>query len=88
MHVENELAEIVTTSDPKFEEIVEEYEEEILMQEEVSEPPLTDSTDTAPTQGKPRCMTPYFWIITVYICYVHLHYRNFMETTCINISVL
>ena len=31
MHVENELAEIMTTDDHEFEEIVEEYEEEILM---------------------------------------------------------
>ena len=49
MHVENELMEIMTTGDHEFEEIVEEYEVEILMQEEVSEPPLTDSADTAPT---------------------------------------
>ena len=54
MHVENELTKIVTTGDHEFEEIVEEYEEEILMQEEVPEPPLTDSADTAPAQGKPR----------------------------------
>ena len=57
MHVENELAEIVTTGDHKFEEIIEKYEEEILVLEEVPEPPLTDSTDTAPAQGKPRCVT-------------------------------
>ena len=57
MHVENELAKIVTTSDHEFEEIIEEYEEEILVQEEVPEPPLTDSADTAPVQGKPRCIT-------------------------------
>ena len=56
MHVENELVEIVTTDDREFEEIVEEYEEEILVQE-VPEPPLTDSADTAPAQGKPRCIT-------------------------------
>ena len=31
MHVENELAEIVTTGDHEFEEIVEKYKEEILM---------------------------------------------------------
>ena len=31
MHVENELAEIVTIEDHEFEEIIEEYEEEILM---------------------------------------------------------
>ena len=60
MHVENELAKIVTTGDHEFEEIVEEYEEEILVQEQVPEPPLTDSADTTPTQGKPRCITPYF----------------------------
>ena len=34
MHVENELAKIVTTGDHEFEEIIEEYKEEILMQEE------------------------------------------------------
>ena len=53
MHVENELAEIVTIGDHEFKEIVEEYEEEILVQEA----PLTDSADTAPAQGKPRCIT-------------------------------
>ena len=60
MHVENELAEIVTTGDHEFEKIVKEYEEEILVQEEVPEPPLTDSADTAPAQGKPQGITPYF----------------------------
>ena len=57
MHVENELVEIVTTGDHEFEEIVEEYEEEILVQAEVPELLLTDSADTAPAQGKPRCIT-------------------------------
>ena len=42
MHVENELVEIVTTSDHECEEIVKEYEEE------VSELPLTDSANTTP----------------------------------------
>ena len=59
MHVENELAEIVTTGDHEVEEIIEEYEE-ILVKEEVLEPPLTDSADTAPAQGKPRCITLIF----------------------------
>ena len=31
MHVENELVEIETTDDREFEEMVEEYEEEILV---------------------------------------------------------
>ena len=60
MHVENELAEIVTTGDHEFKEIIEEYEEEILMQEEVLEPPLTNSVVTAPVQGKPLCITLIF----------------------------
>ena len=49
MHVENKLVEIVTTDDHEFEEIIEKYEEEVLVREEVLEPPLTDSPDTAPT---------------------------------------
>ena len=57
MHVENELAGIMTTGDHEFEEIIKEYEEEILVQEEVSEPPLTDRVDTVPAKGKPRCIT-------------------------------
>ena len=31
MHVENKLVEIVTTGDREFEEIIEEYEEQILV---------------------------------------------------------
>ena len=46
----------MTTGDHEFEEIIKEYEEEILMQED-PEPPLTDSVDTAPDQGKPWCIT-------------------------------
>ena len=88
MHVENELEEIMATGDHEFEEIIEEYEEDILMQEEVLEPQLTDSADTTHAKVKPRCITPYFWIITVYICYVHLCYRNLMKITCIDITVL
>ena len=60
MHVENELVEIVNTDDREFEVIVEEYKEEILVQKEVPNPPLTDAVDTALAQGRPRCITPYF----------------------------
>jgi len=60
MHIENESAEIVTTGEHEFEKIIKEYEEEILVREEVSEPPPTDLANTAPVQGKPRCITPYF----------------------------
>ena len=57
MHVENELVEFVTTGEPKYEEVIEEYEEEVLVQEEASEPSMTDLADTPSTQGKPGCIT-------------------------------
>jgi hypothetical protein len=57
MHIENELMEDATPGDQEYEKIVEEYEEELLIQEEVLEPPVTDAADSAPTQGKPRCIT-------------------------------
>ena len=60
MYVKNELAEIVITGDHEFMEIVEECEEEILVQEEVPKPPLTDSANTVSAQGKPRCITLIF----------------------------
>jgi hypothetical protein len=76
MHIENELAEIVTIGDHEFEEIVEEYKEKILVQEEVLEPPLTDTADTAPDQGKPQCIT-LILLITICIFVVHLRCRKF-----------
>ena len=53
MHVQNELAVIMTIGDHEFKEVIEEYEKEILVQEEVLEPPLIDWADTPPAQGKP-----------------------------------
>ena len=72
MHIENESVEIVSTDDREFEEIIEEYEEKVLMREEVLEPPPTASTDTAPAQGKPQCITLIFYNHYMYICDVHL----------------
>ena len=37
--------------------MIEEYEEEILMQEEAQEPVGADPADPSPAQGKPRCIT-------------------------------
>jgi hypothetical protein len=88
MHVENEFVEIVAPDDREFEEIVEEYVEEILMREEVLEPPTIDIADNTPAQGKPWCITLIFYNHYMYICDVHLRYWIFMETTCIDISVL
>ena len=57
MHVDNELVEFVTAEEQEYEEVIEEYEEELLVQEGAPEPPTTDFADTPPTQGKPRCIT-------------------------------
>ena len=86
MHIENEPLEIVTFGEQEYDEVVEEYEEEILVQEDVPEPPVTDFADTVPAEGKPRCITPILNDHWIYIYDVHLSYRHFMKTTYINIS--
>ena len=57
MHIKNEPLEIVTFGEQEYDEVVEEYEEEILVLEDVLEPPITDFANTAPALGKPRCIT-------------------------------
>ena len=86
MHIENEPLEIVTFSEQEYDEVIEKYEEEILVQEDVPEPPVTDFADTVPIEGKPRCITFILNNNWIYIYDVHLRYRYFMKTTCINIS--
>ena len=73
MHVDHELLEFVPTDEQDYEEVIEEYEEEILIQEGALEPFIADSVDTPPAQGKPRCITPIFeWSLNIYMCDVHL----------------
>ena len=57
MHVENELVEFETAGEQVYKEVIEEYEEEVLVPEEVPEPSLTDLADTPPAQGKTQCIT-------------------------------
>ena len=57
MHVDNKLVEFVPTGEHEFEEIIEEYEEEILIQEGALKPFVADFVDTPSAQGKPRCIT-------------------------------
>ena len=85
MHIENKSVEIMTTGKHEFKEIIEEYEEEILVQEGALEPFVADSVDTPPTQGKPWCITLILNNHWIYICDVHLRYRLIVETTCIDI---
>jgi hypothetical protein len=63
-----------------YEEVIEEYEEEIFIPEEFQEPLVTDTSDFAPTQGKPRCITLILQIF-IYLNVVHLCCRNFMILT-------
>jgi hypothetical protein len=84
MHIENKLVEFMAAGEQEYDEVIEEYEEEVPVQEEFLEPPVTDVTDTAPAQGKPRCMTRIFYNHYIYV--VHLRCRNFMIPTCIYIS--
>ena len=86
MHEDNELVEFVTFGEQEYDEVVEEYEKEILVQEDVPEPLVTDFADTVPAEGKPRCITPILNDHWIYIYDVHLSYRHFIKTTCINIS--
>ena len=68
MHVDNELVEFVTAGESKYEKIIEEYEEEILIQEGAPKPPAADFADTTPAQGKPRCITLILNDHWIYIC--------------------
>jgi hypothetical protein len=68
MHIDHEIVEYVATEEQDYEEIVEEYEEEIFMPEEFQEPPVSDTSDLAPTQGKPRCINLILQIIICICC--------------------
>ena len=70
MHVDHELVEFVPVDEHDYEEVIEEYEEEILVQEGAPEPFGADFADPSPAQGKPRCITPIL-MITEYI-YIYI----------------
>jgi hypothetical protein len=74
MYIENELAEYVTPVDQEYEEIVEEYEEEVLVQDEFPEPPVTDTT---PAQGKSRYITLIFDNHSISICCIYISTYEF-----------
>ena len=71
MHIDHELVEFMPVDEQEYEEVLEEYEEEILMQEGAPKPCGADPTDPSPAQGKPRCITPifnYHWIYIYVMC--------------------
>ena len=58
-HVDHEQVDCVPVGDPEYDEVIEEYEE-FFTQEGDQEPVGTDFADSAPAQGKPRCIAPIF----------------------------
>ena len=52
-HVDHELVDFVPVGEPEYDEVIEEYEEEISAQEDAQEPVGADFVDPPPTQGKP-----------------------------------
>jgi hypothetical protein len=66
MHVDHEEVEYMATEEQDYEEVIEEYEEEIFVHQEFQEPPATDTSDFVPAQGKPRCVTLIFQVF-IYI---------------------
>ena len=60
MHVDHELVEFMPMDEQDYEEIIEEYEEEVLVQEGALEPFVADFVDPPPAQGKPRYITSIF----------------------------
>ena len=60
MHVDHELVEIVPADEHDYKEIIEEYEEEVLVQKGAPEPFVAEFVDPSPAQGKPRCITLIF----------------------------
>jgi hypothetical protein len=63
MHVNHEEVEYVAVEEQDYEEVIEEYEEEIFVPEEFQEPPVTDTSDLPPAQGKPWCITLILQIV-------------------------
>ena len=67
MHEDHEFVEFVPVDEQDYEEVNEEYEEEILMQEGAPELFGADLTDPSLAQGKPRCITPILWSLNIYM---------------------
>ena len=84
MHVDHELVEFVPIDEHEYEEVIEEYKEEILVHEGAPKTFGADFADPSPAQGKPRCITLILNDHWIYICDVHLRYRIYIETTYID----
>ena len=72
-HVDHEQVDFVPVGEPEYDEVIEEYEEEIFAREEALEPVGTNLADPAPAQGKPPCITPIFkWSLNIYMMCIYV----------------
>ena len=73
MYVDHELVEFMPADEQDYEEVIEEYKEEILVQEGAPKSFGVDFVDPPPTQGKPRCITPIFeWLLNIYMICIYI----------------
>ena len=82
MHIDHELVEFMLVNEQEYEEVIEEYEEEILVQEGAPEPFGADFADPSPAQSKPRCITPIFndhWIYMWCAVKLQAFYENYLH---------
>ena len=67
MHVDHELVEFMPVDEQEYEEVIEEYKEEILVQEGAPEPFGANFADSSSAQSKPWCINPILWSLNIYI---------------------
>ena len=60
MHVDHETVDFMPVDEQEYDEVIEEYKKEILVQEGALEPFGANPTDPSSAQGKPRCITRIF----------------------------
>jgi hypothetical protein len=78
--------EYVAAEELKYEEIVEVYEEEVPVQEGVSEPSTTNFAVHQDAQAPVHNL--YFELIIGYLCYMCIYVSGvLLKPTCINITI-
>ena len=72
MHLDNEFVEFIPTGEQEYEEIIEEYKEEILVQEGAPEPSVADFVDPICPRQAP-VHNPYFeWSLNIYMISIYV----------------
>ena len=83
MHIGDVAIDFLPDMELEYEEAIEEYEEEVLV-DGVPETPVDFFVDPVQNQGKPWCITSIFQRTCYYVMYA-LGYRRWLKHTCISI---